>query len=308
MIDGLVNVYKEKGYTSHDVVAVMRGIFGQKRIGHTGTLDPDATGVLPILLGSATKLSDMMPDDTKTYRATLLLGVETNTQDITGEVISKKDVNVSEAVVRETISSFVGTISQLPPMYSAIKVNGKKLVDLAREGIVVERKKRDIQIFDIKIEDISLPEVVMTVDCSKGTYIRTLCHDIGEKLGTHGCMKDLVRTRAGCFHIGQALKIEQIQSLKDGGELSRIVTRTDMPLEIYGAVFCKSIADKLCANGNKIPRDMLDIDRNSDGRKAMHTASKCPDEHYLRLYDSTGRFVGLYANDKKGMLKPIKIF
>ena len=189
MIRGIINVYKEKGFTSHDVVAKLRGIVGQKKIGHTGTLDPDATGVLPVCLGKATKLCDLLTDKNKTYEAVLLLGKTTDTQDITGEVLEEKSTEaLTEEKVREAIEGFIGDYEQIPPMYSALKVNGKKLYELAREGKVIERKARLVKILDIQILEIDLPKVRMEVSCSKGTYIRTLCHDIGEKLGCGGCM------------------------------------------------------------------------------------------------------------------------
>ena len=185
MYDGIINVYKEKGFTSFDVVAKMRGILGQRKVGHTGTLDPAAEGVLPVCAGKGTRLCDMLTDRDKTYRATLLLGTETDTQDTTGTVLSEKSTDfLKEEEVRDAILSFVGDYEQIPPMYSALKVDGKKLYELAREGKVVERQARPVKIHEIIIESVKLPEVVMTVSCSKGTYIRTLCHDIGEKLSS----------------------------------------------------------------------------------------------------------------------------
>ena len=187
MINGIVNIYKEKGYTSHDVVAVLRKVVGQKKIGHTGTLDPDATGVLPVCLGRATKVCELLTDHDKTYETLLLLGKTTDTQDISGEVLEERDPgNLTEEEVRSCIESFIGEYDQIPPMYSALKVNGKKLYELAREGKTVERKSRKVQIHGIRILEMNLPHVRMEVDCSKGTYIRTLCHDIGEKLQVGG--------------------------------------------------------------------------------------------------------------------------
>ena len=184
MYNGVINVYKEPGYTSFDVVAKLRGILKQKKIGHTGTLDPAATGVLPVCLGNATKLCDMLTDKDKEYVAELLLGVETDTQDTTGEVLSRREVNMSEEQVRLAAESFVGAYNQVPPMYSALKVNGKKLYELAREGKEIERKSRTIEVYDIRIRQFLPPDrVEIDVDCSKGTYIRTLCSDIGKALG-----------------------------------------------------------------------------------------------------------------------------
>lgn len=223
MINGIINIYKEKGFTSHDVVAKLRGITRQKKIGHTGTLDPDATGVLPVCLGNATKLCDLLTDKDKEYETVLLLGKVTDTQDITGEVLQESEVQVTEEQVREVVNSFVGAIEQIPPMYSALKVNGKKLYELAREGKVIERKPRPITIHSITILDIKLTddchEIRMRVECSKGTYIRTLCHDIGEALGTGGCMKSLVRTKVSKFLLADAITLEEAQKLQQEDRL-----------------------------------------------------------------------------------------
>ena len=173
MISGILNIKKEAGFTSHDVVAKLRGIVHQKKIGHTGTLDPDATGVLPVCLGKATKLCDIIGDWDKTYEAVLLLGKETDTEDTSGKILEEKEVTVTEEEIQNIILSFQGTYDQIPPMYSAKKVNGKKLYELARAGKEVERKARPVTILDIRVENIALPRAVITVTCSKGTYIRT---------------------------------------------------------------------------------------------------------------------------------------
>jgi tRNA pseudouridine55 synthase len=199
MVNGIINIYKEKGFTSFDVVAKMRGIAHQKKIGHTGTLDPDAEGVLPVCLGKATKVCDLLTEKDKEYEAVLLLGTTTDTQDITGTVLRTADVNVSEEAVREAVLSFVGSYAQIPPMYSALKVDGKKLCDLARTGVTVERKARTVEIYRIEILSVDIPRVRFRVHCSKGTYIRTLCQDIGEQLGCGGCMESLLRIRVAQF-------------------------------------------------------------------------------------------------------------
>ncbi|MBP7199034.1 MAG: tRNA pseudouridine(55) synthase TruB, partial [Acetatifactor sp.] len=188
-MDGIINVYKEAGFTSHDVVAKLRGICRQKKIGHTGTLDPQATGVLPVCLGNATRACEMLTDRTKEYVAELLLGQITDTQDITGTVLEEREVAVSEAQVREVIAGFVGGYDQIPPMYSALKVNGKKLYELARAGKEVERQARHVDLPAIEILEIKFPVVKFRVECSKGTYIRSLCADIGEKLCCGGTMQ-----------------------------------------------------------------------------------------------------------------------
>lgn len=296
MVNGIINVYKEKGYTSFDVVAKMRGIFGQKKIGHTGTLDPDAQGVLPVCLGKATKVCDLLTDKDKVYKATMLLGIQTDTLDISGKVCNKAVVNVTEQQVRDVISTFVGTIEQVPPMYSALKVNGKKLYELAREGKTIERKARKVSIYDITIDEICLPEVVMTVSCSKGTYIRSLCDDIGTKLGCYGCMKDLLRTKVACFDIGDAYKISEIEKLKES-----IVLPVDMLFENIPAVNTVLMAQKLIENGNRIPAEMI----NADGNKQR----KYDDEGRYRIYNPEDSFVGIYTyRAETDDFKPVKIF
>lgn len=296
MVNGIINVYKEKGYTSFDVVAKMRGIFGQKKIGHTGTLDPDAQGVLPVCLGKATKVCDLLADKDKVYKATMLLGIQTDTLDISGKVCNKAMVNVTEQQVRDVISTFVGTIEQIPPMYSALKVNGKKLYELAREGKTIERKARKVSIYDITIDEICLPEVVMTVSCSKGTYIRSLCDDIGTKLGCYGCMKELLRTKVACFDIGDAYKISEIEKLKES-----IVLPVDMLFENIPAVNTVLMAQKLIENGNRIPAEMI----NADGNKQR----KYDDEGRYRIYNPEDSFVGIYTyKAETDDFKPVKIF
>lgn len=296
MVNGIINVYKEKGYTSFDVVAKMRGIFGQKKIGHTGTLDPDAQGVLPVCLGKATKVCDFLTDKDKVYKATMLLGIQTDTLDISGKVCNKAMVNVTEQQVRDVISTFVGTIEQIPPMYSALKVNGKKLYELAREGKTIERKARKVSIYDITIDEICLPEVVMTVSCSKGTYIRSLCDDIGTKLGCYGCMKELLRTKVACFDIGDAYKISEIEKLKES-----IVLPVDMLFENIPAVNTVLMAQKFIENGNRIPAEMI----NADGNKQR----KYDDEGRYRIYNPEDSFVGIYTyKAETDDFKPVKIF
>lgn len=296
MINGIVNVYKEKGFTSFDVVAKMRGIFKQKKIGHTGTLDPDAEGVLPVCLGRATKVCDLLTDKDKEYETVLLLGVVTDTQDLTGEVLERKEVNASEKEVKSAILSFVGEYMQVPPMYSALKVNGQKLCDLARKGVTVERKARPVTIHGIEILSVDLPEVRMRVHCSKGTYIRTLCQDIGEKLGCGGCMKSLLRTRVAAFALKDALKLDELESkLKSGDE--SFIHSVDSVFGQYEKSSVLETADKLVRNGNRIPEEFIDH---------MQDAYK---QECIRLYGWEQTFIGLYAymSETKDF-KPIKLF
>ena len=294
MINGIINVYKEKGFTSHDVVAKLRGIAGQRKIGHTGTLDPDATGVLPVCLGRATKVCDLLTDKDKIYKAVMLLGRVTDTQDTSGEILKEADtIKLTKDAVVEAILSFEGEYDQLPPMYSALKVNGKKLYELAREGKVVERKTRRVNIFSINIKSIDLPRVTMEVHCSKGTYIRTLCNDIGEKLGVGGCMEELIRTKVSRFELKDAIKLEELQKLKDEGKLDTIVLPADEIFEDYNKVVLNDIQVKLAYNGNPIPFKVLSSDTGDN----------------IRTYDENGNFIGLYkADEKKRMFRLEKMF
>lgn len=283
MINGIVNIYKEKGYTSHDVVAVLRKVVGQKKIGHTGTLDPDATGVLPVCLGRATKVCELLTDHDKTYEALLLLGKTTDTQDISGEVLEERDPgDLTEEEVRSCIESFIGEYDQIPPMYSALKVNGKKLYELAREGKTVERKSRKVQIHGIRILEMNLPHVRMEVECSKGTYIRTLCHDIGEKLQVGGCMEELERTKVGRFLKEDAVTLDEVRQKMEQGEGAELFTPLD---QIFGELPAVTVTDAkawMSYNGNDLPeRFLLEKEEWTDGQE-------------VRVYDSRKNFIGLY--------------
>ncbi len=309
MVDGIINVYKEKGYTSHDVVAKLRGIFRQKRIGHTGTLDPDAEGVLPVCLGKATKACGMVTEKDKVYQAALLLGKITDTQDITGTVLSECQVLCSQAQVEKAIASFVGGYAQVPPMYSALKVNGKKLCDLARAGIEVERKPREVAIYSIQIEEVFLPKVQMQVHCSKGTYIRALCHDIGEKLGCGGCMESLVRLRAAGFELKDSFRLGEIEArvraareANPQGELTKeslegLVNGTDVIFQHYPKASVKPEFAKLLHNGNRLRPEW------------MEAWGRACESSPLRVYDERQIFAGIYQWDgERKDIRPIKIF
>lgn len=294
MIDGIINVYKEAGYTSHDVVAKLRRIVNQKKIGHTGTLDPEATGVLPVCLGKGTRLCDMITDKEKTYCADLLLGITTDTQDTTGEILEEKPVECSEEQVREVITGFLGAQMQIPPMYSALKVNGRKLYQLAREGVEVERQPRPVEFFHIEILEMDLPRVKFSVTCSKGTYIRTLCHDIGEKLGCGGAMEKLVRTCVGRFEIKDSMTLEEISRLQEEDRLLERVCSPEAMFENLPAFYCEKGLDKLLHNGNPLTaKDVTEI----------------LIEGWVKAYDSSGRFVGIYQlRPGSGRYFPVKMF
>lgn len=298
MIHGVINIHKEKGYTSHDVVAKLRGIVGQKKIGHTGTLDPDATGVLPVCLGKATKLCDMLTDKNKTYETVMLLGKVTDTQDISGTVLTESATDaLDEETVKTAILSFVGEYMQVPPMYSALKVNGKKLYELAREGVEVERKARPVTIFEIQVKEINLPRVRMEVSCSKGTYIRTLCHDIGEKLGCGACMEELIRTRVSRFDLKDSLTLSQVQNLKEAGKLEEILVPIDEMFSDYEAVTLKEEFMSFVYNGNIfLP-------------KHLKNRIELSDEKMVRVYDDKGNFIAIYRFIKeKYIFKIEKMF
>lgn len=302
-------MYKEKGYTSHDVVAKLRGIFRQKKIGHTGTLDPDAEGVLPVCLGKATRVCDLLADKDKVYDAVLRLGIVTDTQDMTGQVQSEQEAACTQEELEETIRGFVGNYWQTPPMYSALKVNGKKLCDLARAGVEVERKPRQVTLYSIQMEEVSLPRVRMRVHCSKGTYIRTLCHDIGQALGCGGCMESLVRTQVADFMLQEAHRIAEIEAwVKRAREqaiqtelhredLLGLVANTDSVFTQYPEVSVKEEFSRLLYNGNPL------LEEWAKGWKAEYR------DLAVRVYDSRQAFIGIYHWDEKiQKIKPVKIF
>lgn len=299
-MNGVINVYKEKGYTSHDVVAKLRGILHTKKIGHTGTLDPDAEGVLPVCVGSATKLCDVLTDKSKTYETVLLLGVDTDTQDISGKILKNSPVFLSEEEVKCVIETFIGVYHQIPPMYSALKVNGKKLYELAREGKVIEREARAVEIFQIDILQIDLPRVRMSVSCSKGTYIRTLCHDIGEKLGCGGCMEQLLRTRVGVFSVEQSHTLAQIEQLRDTGELSRCIMAVWDLFPEYERCYVRQEFARFSSNGNPLRLSQL---------KQPPKSLEIPMLIFEERLDGSQRFVGIYSwKEEKHMLYPRKLF
>lgn len=296
MLNGIINIYKEAGFTSHDVVAKMRGICGQKKIGHTGTLDPAAVGVLPVCLGSGTRLCDMLTDRDKEYEARLLLGVTTDTQDTTGTVLEEKAVTCSEEEVREAIAGFCGEILQVPPMYSALKVDGKKLYELARAGKEVERQARPVTIRAIEVLKMELPYVTMRVACSKGTYIRTLCDDIGRKLGCGGTMAALKRTRVGEFTLDGAITLSELQQLKDEGRLEEAVYGVELCFQKCPELHVMAEHRKLIDNGNAFYP-------NQTVEKKKYDAGS-----WVRVYNEEGEFYGIYAYESvRHWYKPVKM-
>ncbi len=294
MIDGVLNVNKEAGYTSHDVVAKLRNILGQKKAGHMGTLDPEATGVLLVCMGKATRLCGILKDMRKTYIVDLLLGVETDTQDMTGTILERRAVCVTEKEVRQAAAGFLGEQMQIPPMYSARKVNGRKLYELAREGKVIDREPRPVTFYEIRILSIALPHVKLQISCSSGTYIRTFCHDLGKKLGCKGAMEHLIRIQAGQFTLLESHTIDEIAAYRKAGRIGELVREIEKVLEFYPAFFCAPQQDKMLHNGNPLERKNLQAGE-MEGR--------------VRAYDSSGRFVAVYEpRPGNPFLYPVKMF
>lgn len=299
-MDGIINIYKEAGFTSHDVVAKLRGILKQKKIGHTGTLDPQATGVLPVCCGKATKVCELLTDKDKSYRAVCRLGVETDTQDMTGTILKKYDTHmITSGQLIQCVNSFVGEIEQIPPMYSALKVNGRKLYELAREGKTIERKSRKINISQIDIVDINLSENTFTMDvtCSKGTYIRTLCHDIGKKLGIGAAMESLIRTRVSVFKIEDALTLNDIEVLlRDAPEKFKEKVYSVDSLFSYNKVNVAGDGIRYLQNGNTLKAKDFKQDVSEIGQ-----------EEKLLVYDENNDFKAIYIK-KADDFKVFKMF
>lgn len=299
-MDGIFNIYKEKGFTSHDVVAIVRRTIHMKKVGHTGTLDPDAEGVLPVCVGKATKLSDVIMDGRKSYRAMLRLGVTTTTEDASGEVLETKEVDFNEDRIREMVASFIGKLEQVPPMYSAVKVNGKKLYELAREGKEIERKSRTIEVYDIRIRQFLPPDrVEFDVDCSKGTYIRTLCADIGKALGCGGHMAELLRTKTGTFSLENAIKLDEMKALAEQGKAEEALLTMEDALKDFPVVKVAEKSAKLLYNGGKI-------------QEKYFTQKPAPLKvgEIVAVYDFKDNLVGLYEikqENESFLIKPFKM-
>lgn len=349
-MDGIINIYKEKGYTSHDVVARMRGITGIRHIGHTGTLDPDAEGVLPICIGTATKICDFLTDTSKVYEAVLMLGIETDTQDASGAVVSVSDADaiekLTEEKINEALAHFCGEYDQLPPMYSAVQVNGQRLYSAARAGHEVERETRRVNILklertsdtvkgtfgvspqfklsdnafiglfgttlekghwqrvergrenrnDEELNNVPVIRLCISVECSKGTYIRTLCHDIGEYLGVHGCVEKLLRVRVGEFVITDSVRLCELEKIKGDGSLEEYIKPADTCFPDYPSFNTKEKYDATLINGNVLYF-----------RHFSQYITKAPSP--VKVYTSTGKFAGVYEFiESKNRYQPLKMF
>lgn len=300
-LEGVLPVLKPEKFTSHDVVAKARRILGIKRIGHTGTLDPSVTGVLPLCIGRATRMVEYIQELPKEYEAVLLIGLATDTEDLTGEQLQKMEyVHLEEEDVKQVLYSFLGEINQTPPMYSAVKVDGKRLYELAREGKEIERKSRKVTIEEIDILDMNLtlkhPEVRFRVKCSKGTYIRTLCVDIGKALGYPAVMKQLIRTSTGNIHIEQCLSFEQIEQYHAEGTLENYIIPMDTAISHIPALTLTALQAEHALQGKSIHIQL----RTSLGDEA---------KPLFRAYDPNHKFLGLFEwKEATQILVPVKVF
>lgn len=304
--NGILNINKPEGWTSQDVVAKLRGRLHIRRVGHTGTLDPMATGVLPVCFGKATRIIEYYDDDFKTYEAEMKLGMVTDTLDITGTVLETKPVDVSEEDVIQAIDSFRGWITQIPPKYSALKVNGKPLYKYAREGAEVEIKSRKIYVADIQPVEVNLGEnrILFRVTCSKGTYIRTICDDIGKKLGCGGTMTALRRTQSGCFRVEDARTLPEILEMTDE-ELERCVIPMDETLVHLGRIELKSMESvPFYYNGREIDTGYVNVLASPAVPEAMQEESRLGDKY--RVYDPEGKFLGI-SSLRENTLYPEKV-
>lgn len=284
-MDGILNVLKPPGMTSFDVVALLRGLLGTRKIGHAGTLDPLAVGVLPICTGRATRAIEFMMEKDKHYRAELTLGVITDTQDASGEILSTIVPDCSDQEITAAVSSFTGLYHQMPPMYSALRVNGKRLYELAREGMEIERQPREVEVYSAQVLDIdrrSGIKVLLDVHCSKGTYIRTLCADIGERLGCGGHMSFLLRKRAGPFDISDAYTLEELAQRQKDGTIGTALLGVDMIFDGIPVFKLNEVSEKKFRNGMHIP----------------FSINSGEDDSLIRVYSTAGEFIALGAVKK----------
>lgn len=300
LFEGVLPILKPAGFTSHDVVAKCRGILKMKRIGHTGTLDPAVTGVLPLCLGRATRMVEYLQDLPKEYEATLVLGLATDTEDLSGTVVEQVDqVNVTEAEVRSVLERFVGTISQVPPMYSALKQDGKRLYELAREGKTVERKPREVTIHELEllafIPDPVHPKISFRTLCSKGTYIRTLCVDIGRALGVPAAMAELKRTMSAGIRDAACLTMEEVAERVQSGTLSSALIPVDEAVSHLPVHIVSEDKVKPALQGQRLSRNVVQ-------------PPATPGET-IRLYSPDHQFLGIYrAEEPTGAIAPVKVF
>lgn len=293
-MDGILVIRKEKGYTSHDVVAKLRGILHMKKIGHTGTLDPAAEGVLPVALGRGTRLVELLIRERKNIRGSLKAGRFHRYPGHDRNNSFRETGNGYREGSPGNGASFMGEQMQVPPMYSALKVGGKKLYELAREGKTIERKPRPVVFYEIRILDMDLPLVRISVTCSKGTYIRTLCNDIGEKLGCGGAMEELLRTQSGKFTLEESMTLSQVEEAVANGTIGEKIVSIEDVLSMYPALICTPEGDRLLGNGNPVPEELV-----QGGSR----------EEKVRMYKSSGNFTGIYGwDERKQKYVPVRMF
>ncbi len=300
MINGVIAVHKEPGMTSHDVVAKLRKIFKTKQIGHTGTLDPEVSGVLPICIGQATRISEYIMEMPKQYEGQMVLGISTTTEDFTGEPIEVRKVEkdaLTPKKIESVSQSFIGEIEQIPPMYSSVKVQGKRLYELAREGKVIDRKPRQVTIYDLKLKSLELeieyPTVDFQVTCSKGTYIRTLCVDLGKKLGYPAHMSKLIRTSSGSFTIDNAYTLQEIEELVDNNQIGEVITPMAEALPYL----------------EKMELTNEDIHNKIYNGQKISLANPSKKAGLIKIVDSNNRLVALYETSINSLfIKPKKVF
>lgn len=292
---GILCINKPENFTSFDVVAKLRGMLKIKRIGHGGTLDPMATGVLPVFLGTATKACDIMPDSTKSYRAWFRLGINSDTQDITGNILTQSDMKADIESIKAVIPEFKGRILQIPPMYSAVQINGKRLYDLARQGIEIERKPRETEIYSISIADYNEEkrEGILDISCSKGTYIRTIINDIGEKIGCGGVMTGLVRTSSCGFGLDDCFTLDEVQKAVDENRIEELILPVEKVFESMCKLKLNEVQTRMYRNGVK-----LDLSRIQNIRQ---------DIQEYAVYGFDGLFIGTArAEHESGILRVSK--
>ena len=292
---GIILIDKPKDITSFGAVARVRRICGEKKCGHTGTLDPMATGLLTVMLGGATRFSELLPSHDKAYRAEFRLGTVTDTLDITGKVLETRPVSANAAQVAAALAEFVGEIEQLPPMYSAVSVNGKRLYDLARQGVVVEREPRRVTVYSAEILEAneSAGDYAVSVECSSGTYIRTLISDLGEKLGCGAVLTELRRTAANGFKIDSAVTLEALSQAAESGELDRLIIPVDRALEEYPIITVSAAQARRFGNGGELSLERLKYPRTLG---------------LFRIYDPDGAFMGLGEIGDGDSLKVKRVF
>jgi len=302
-MDGILNINKPKGMTSFSIVSIVRRLSGEKRVGHAGTLDPAATGVLPVCLGQGTRVTEFLVDATKAYRAEIELGVATDTYDASGKVIQTGDYSgISRGQLESALTSYRGLIEQTPPMYSAIKHQGQPLYKLARAGIKVERKSRLIEVYSLELIDWQPPIFTLEVVCGKGTYIRSLAHDLGQTLGCGANLKSLVRLRCGFFDIKDAVSLPQLEDAFQCGYWQHFVYPIDTVLTHWSAMVVSDAAGQAIRNGCPLPLE-------DSAYLEQHPPLSTAEENCCRVYDLDGCFLGvLRFNSEKGRWQPEKIF